>query len=63
MLSLQHLCLQLSGKKTPTTERDVSLKEQREGLEKGDAASKDNNVLGLLQVYFSFFASSLGMYI
>ncbi|KAG0629553.1 hypothetical protein M758_1G111800 [Ceratodon purpureus] len=39
---------QLSGKKTPTTEPDVTSKEQ-EGLVKGDAVSEDNKVLGLLQ--------------
>jgi hypothetical protein len=45
--------MQLSGKKTSTTEPDVTSKVQEEGLQKGDATLADNNVLGLLQVYFT----------
>lgn len=46
--------MQLSGKKTSTTEPDVTSKVQEEGLQKGDATLADNNVLGLLQVYFPY---------
>lgn len=45
-----HVCMQLSGKKILASDSDVTSEEQEEG----DAASENNNVVGLIQVYCAF---------